>query len=906
LCELIAQEAGRIIDNSTFQVGLYHQADYIIQFMQIDGRRVPTPRHFDISEKQGIVGWIRKSHQSLLVHDFLAEKDSLPANLRTISDTPPRSAIFIPLMSGENAIGVMAAQSQEPNRFTAADLQRLTIIANQAATAITSAARYEQAKKRAEQLELVLTIAQKVNRTMELDEIFYLVVTLIHDTFNFHPVNIFSFDEKRGTAVLQASSLHDDIPGQRQIKTQRGLIGSAIRHHQTQIAIDTKHDDLYNPVTGDPLIDQGSLTTQSEMVIPLLIDDQLMGLLDVHSTAVGAFGTDERTVLETLATSIATAIHRTQQIAFQRRQSWFTNVQLQITDALNRATNLTDICHQVTHLLVMLTHAHQAAILLWQPDHNHYQGAAIAGTDNNVTSLFAQLQLDPSTWPPLTTTHDNQTHHTTQEPPPWLPLSPALVPPTPPETHLWPLIASQKMIGILLITAPPNSNNAATPQRTEFFRQISDKLALTIDNAQTHQAHQEEAWVTTALLQVAEAVNSHLQLADSLSTVIRFVPLLVGVPACISLIWDNNRHVYRAGPNYGLNLIGRELIESLEITDANFFDQGPSQQQDRSRYSTYYHLQLPRWLRVVLDVPTAYAFPLHGHGRLLGVLLVPPAIDGQRLSGRRVNLLTGIAHQATTAIINHQLYQEAQERDRLEQEIHVARQIQQSLIPNAAPAIPHLDILSYWQAARQVSGDFYDFLPFPDGRWGLIIADVADKGIPAALFMAISRTILRAVAYSRYEPAITLQRANEILCHDVTSDLFVTLFYAIWDPQTHTLTYANGGHNPPFFLQQNGDHQLLANTGAALGIFDDVTFTSQTIHLAPNDILVLYTDGVTEAINENWGQFDLSRLQQTVRQHQHQSAQQLLHAIQTAVSHHVGDTPQFDDITLVILKHLAS
>ncbi|HEX6383442.1 MAG TPA: PP2C family protein-serine/threonine phosphatase, partial [Anaerolineae bacterium] len=242
-----------------------------------------------------------------------------------------------------------------------------------------------------------------------------------------------------------------------------------------------------------------------------------------------------------------------------------------------------------------------------------------------------------------------------------------------------------------------------------------------------------------------------------------------------------------------------------------------------------------------------------------------------------------------------------------EQELSVAHEIQASLIPPGNPAIPGCSVASSWEAARQVSGDFYDFLQFSNGNWGVVVADVADKGVPAALFMALSRTILRTVAfsitYSRANPADILMRVNEIIINDAQSDLFVTLFYAVWQPQSRLLAYANAGHNPPLLLRQSGKTQLLSGDGMALGVLPNVKIEGKVVSVHPGDTLVIYTDGVTEAMNEDFDEFGMSRLHLTADTHKYRSAREIVEAIMRAVRDHAGGTPQFDDLTLVVMKH---
>ncbi len=210
--------------------------------------------------------------------------------------------------------------------------------------------------------------------------------------------------------------------------------------------------------------------------------------------------------------------------------------------------------------------------------------------------------------------------------------------------------------------------------------------------------------------------------------------------------------------------------------------------------------------------------------------------------------------------------------------------------------------------ARHVSGDFYDFISLPDFGpsdecWGVVIADVADKGVPAALFTALSRTLVRTVARSGQEPARALALANDLILADSHSDLFVTLFYAILDPEQCTLTYANAGHNLPLhFNGRSGQVTALEAKGMVMGVVPGIELEQKTIQLNQGDLVLFYTDGVTDALNDDIQEFGLERLKAVVEAHRDQAAPAVVQAINQAVSDFVGRAPQFDDLTLVVLK----
>jgi sigma-B regulation protein RsbU (phosphoserine phosphatase) len=239
------------------------------------------------------------------------------------------------------------------------------------------------------------------------------------------------------------------------------------------------------------------------------------------------------------------------------------------------------------------------------------------------------------------------------------------------------------------------------------------------------------------------------------------------------------------------------------------------------------------------------------------------------------------------------------------QELSVARKIQLSLLPKAPPVVPGWEFAAFYRPARMVGGDFYDFFDLPGkrGEWGIIIADVADKGVPSALYMALCRTVIRTVASSGRSPASTLQRANTVIIEDSRSDLFLSSFYTKLDTDTGRLIYANAGHNPTlWFRVSKGEFQTLSTPGIVLGVLEDIRLEEQRVDVATGDLLVFYTDGVTEAITPDEREFGVARLREVVAANAASGAQQILEAVVEAVDAFTGDVPPFDDLTLVVVK----
>jgi sigma-B regulation protein RsbU (phosphoserine phosphatase) len=548
LCQLVYEQAARLVDVSNFQLGVFAGQQYHIKLRYGHGVQQPAAQ-FDLSETGGIVGWVRDTRQPLIVHDFNAEMDRLPAKPRYISPNPPRSAVFVPMTTSEAVIGAIAIQSERVHAYTDMHLRMLSIIANQAAAAIQNARALQRERTRARQMELVSEVSNSTASLFDLPALLPRLVQAIQTAFGYYFVGIFLVDEL-GHIECAAASVPQIIGTRRKMGV--GLVGTAIAEGRPIRVDDTRADQrfLFEPLMPHAL---------SEAVLPLKIGDRVIGALDLESEREGAFNDEEARYLEVLAQQVAIAV--------------------------------------------------------------------------------------------------------------------------------------------------------------------------------------EDA----------------------------------------------------------------------------------------------------------------------------------------------------------------RMYEASIERKQLDQELNFAREIQTSFLPKVTPAVAGWSIAGGWQAARQVGGDFYDFIALPSGEWGIVIADVADKGVPAALFMVMSRTLMRAVSISGRAPADALRRVNHLIQSDSASDLFVTMLYARWEPGTGRVVFSNAGHNPPLLCTPDGV-DVLRSRGMALGVMEHVAVDSNEITLAPGDVLLFYTDGFTDALNSDYESFGMARLQQALQAARHLDAPGIVAALQKAVSDFAGDEPTFDDQTLVALK----
>jgi serine phosphatase RsbU (regulator of sigma subunit)/anti-sigma regulatory factor (Ser/Thr protein kinase) len=298
------------------------------------------------------------------------------------------------------------------------------------------------------------------------------------------------------------------------------------------------------------------------------------------------------------------------------------------------------------------------------------------------------------------------------------------------------------------------------------------------------------------------------------------------------------------------------------------------------------------------------AVPLVSQGELIGVLNLGPRLSEQDYSSDDRKLLDNLASQAAPALRVGQLVREqeaeAATRQRFEQELEVARLIQQNFLPKELPDLPGWQVSAYYRPAREVGGDFYDVIPLPDGRVAFVVGDVTDKGVPAALVMSATRSVLRASAQRLIEPGAVLERVNEHLCPDIPDKMFVTCLYGVLDPRTGLLRFANAGHDLPYVKTADGVVELRAR-GMPLGLMPGMAYEEKEAVLQPGESVLLHSDGVVEAHDPNRDMFGFPRLMETVAAAP--GGQELIDRVIAELEAFTGpDAEQEDDITMVTLE----
>ena len=309
----------------------------------------------------------------------------------------------------------------------------------------------------------------------------------------------------------------------------------------------------------------------------------------------------------------------------------------------------------------------------------------------------------------------------------------------------------------------------------------------------------------------------------------------------------------------------------------------------------------PRFKGITLDesIRSIMSVPLMLKSELMGTLTIYNKKGGGGFDEGDQRLLPAIAAYSAQIIDNARL---SRESAHMEEQVRLAYEIQRNLLPDAPPDIEGYDIAGASEPAQTVGGDYYDFIAMEDGRCAVCLGDVSGKGVPASLLMANIQATLRGQVLVNASVHETIERSNKLLEQSTDDEKFVTLFYGVLDPATHTLSFCNAGHERPFVLRATGGVERLDPGGMAIGVLEDVPFKEDVISLHPGDTVVIYSDGITDAINKSEEAFGEERLAAVIETHKDQPAAVLVKKIFDVVRKHEGDAQQFDDLTVVVVK----
>jgi sigma-B regulation protein RsbU (phosphoserine phosphatase) len=863
-------------------------------------RKAQSPLEVELG--QGLIGRAAQAGERIVVDDVRTDQ-----RFRFIPNLPEtKSEVVLPLKLEDRVLGVLDVQSDQLLAFHPNDLLILDALAANIARAVEGAQLYSSLRRRANQLALIAEVSDTVTSSLDLSKVMRKAVDLIHEKFGFPYAHLFTVHPNRRLIIYEAGS---GVRSQKQegyaisLDAQQGIIPWVARTGEVALANDVSREKRY---VSSPFLPDN---TNSELCVPLLFDQEVVGILDVQSDKPNAFTEDDRMLFEAVADNIASAIHNADLYSSEQWRRQVADSLREVAVLLSANVGVEQVLDEILTELNNTLPVDVSAIWLFE-DGDLYL-AAVNGCDadaleearrNSSEASIAMMSVLISEKPVIRRSGDAM----------W----PSGLAADFDENYssiAAPLRVGDQPVGVLTLahSTPGRYGHEAQAVTTTF----ASYAAVAIENARLYDSAQEQAYASAALLQVAQAVVSLNDLDEILGTIIRIMPILVGVDRCFLYLWDPDKEAFCPYEEYGLS-----EDDEIEFWDSEY-PLHTSPLLDAARDQTRL-LALPvakteslkDWLaKEALDeasenevLASSYQLlltvPLLIKNDIFGILLVQEAPGGLRFRARRLDIINGIAQQAALAVQNDRLQEEMVVRERLETEVQLARQIQQTFIPETLPPLSGWDVAARWRTARQVGGDFYDVMEFPGGRIGLFIADVADKGMPAALFMALTRTLVHAAVIETESPAEALRRVNNLLIPDTRQGMFVTAVYAVLYPDTGKLVYANAGHNPPLWLAQDSKVERLTRTGMALGVIEGERIEERFIKLTKGDCLLFYTDGLNESFSPDGDIFGEERIIAALQAGKEKSAEHILQIIETDLDEFVGDEDQADDLTMLLLR----
>lgn len=457
-----------------------------------------------------------------------------------------------------------------------------------------------------------------------------------------------------------------------------------------------------------------------------------------------------------------------------------------------------------------------------------------------------------------------------------------------------PLIGKGQMIGV--VEAINKIDGEFTGFDLDMLVGMNNQMAVAIDNAHLYRVVKQEALAKDLLYRIGKKLSGTLELAEVLHEVVDSMKQVVAFDAGAVYVVEPEESeieaLYSVGYDSGVDLrlnIGQGLAGHVAKSGEPVIV--PNVRAD------------DRYVNARDATCSEIAVPMLIEERVIGVFNLESdrigAFDNQAL-----DMLAAFASQAAISIERARLHKSVLESQRLRQQLSIARQIQQTFLPDANPKIVGYDITGWNIPSGEVGGDYYDFIKIVAGQTGIAIADVSGKGIPASLIMAAYRASLIAEIRNNYAIRTICRKVNNLLVESVQPGTFVTAVYGVLDSNNHILTFSNAGHSLPFVLRQSGDVEHLKQGGQAMGVTRDSTYEERPIFLNKGEIVVLYTDGVTEVFDPDGDEFGLERLVDVVAKNRDEPAVEIQRAIYEAVHGFASPQHVFDDFTMVIIKRL--
>ncbi|MEL7636993.1 MAG: SpoIIE family protein phosphatase [Anaerolineaceae bacterium] len=903
----LLQEVTRLI-HTQFGYPLVHLflVDYVPQMMVFKAGSGIKAAYYEENEVSypiqtipGLIPLAARTRNIQLSNDISSDPNYRPDSRH---DTMIGSELCLPLQFQGEVLGVLDVQSEKPNAFSSQDVEQLEILSQSIAIALRNASLYRTAQWRRNLAERYRETAEKISRNVDLQELVCYVIDQIPTIL---PVEFIGFWRKN--SKQEGLTLSDSWCRQPELcqaeplqKIEQGVWFSQVSSQENGIL---KPAD----VLSDPVQEQLNLPSDfSAVASPVSYHQQEYGVLTFHASSAGRYGPDSVNICSTFADYIGTALDKQRVEGEKVKQAWLTSILLDLAIETKNLTNLEELTSKIGQILIELIGGIAVGLVLETEQKDTI----------SLPNLHCPQILCPFTALPLYFNRKELIGSTDLVPQ----LSVARAGDFPELIHLLPqLIENGTVLAFPLQTQDQTlgyllhlSNDAYTQaepeevlekERFDILKGISQQAAISLQNIQMLEEKKEENRLSLRLLELGNIMSQAETFGAALDAACMRIITECDMEGLALLSYQQDAHTYILLENFIRDSENRYLKGESDIQipegeiDGVINNLGKSSSWNELICKTS---ETDLGSRTFQQLKTQ-AFPLEIGDEYYGLLLT--CDEEFKFNHRRIDYLKRASGQIALVFQNRRLRMIEQQRRQTEQELNLARRIQKTFLPEKLPDIPGYQLAVEWQTARQVGGDFYDVIPFGDGRFGMIVADVSDKGLPASLYMTVSRTLLRAVSREFTSPARTLEQVNHLLQLDSTQSFFVTLIYLILDTKSGELTYSIAGHNPPFILDTKKESATqLPKGGIALGLLEPITLTDVKLKLEPGQTIVLFTDGVSEPHNTEGKEYGQMRLQQVLTSITVLHPQEMIVKILNDLEDFQGADYFEDDRTLLLLK----
>lgn len=877
---------------------------------------------FDLDANIGVIPWVVQHGQTKRINNVKEEPLFLES---PYSQAIAGSEMAIPLKFGGEVLGVLDIQHEQINSFLGEDQQLMETLADNIAIAIRNARLYHSERWRRQVAESLRDVAGLFSEDTALKDILDAILVQLHKNLPCDIAGIWLFNsDSKEEMPLESRELY--LAAYQSVENFPSNVLDNITFVPDawiKTALINKQPTIRQPdETIGPIAKQYNLAQDySSIAAPLHTGEEILGVLTLIHHTPGRYGLESQNITSAYASYAAIAIENTRLYTSSQEQAWISTILLQVAQATQSLTNLNELVATIVRLTPMVVGVKGCALFLKEPESEIFSLYALYGIgESEFINLDQPLPLLNApildelilTREPLKVRHPKEDFNLPDRFTSFMEKDTLI---------LLPLVSRNELLGAFLLANETDTTSQKddfiSKERLRIIQGIIQQTAVAVENIRLLEAKQEEAYVSTVLLQTAQAIVSNTDLEDILDSIVNIMPILVGIDSSVIYLRDDANKRFLTSHAITKDGVDIEELLKMAYTDGDFPMLDTVFRNNRPIAFPFIESTLPPedWDLALPDegqmdptpilqsrYPLLMGFPLSVNEEMFGVLLAKDE-NYSTNRGRRFELLWGITQQASLAIQNDILNKEMRDRQSLEREFQLAREIQQTFLPDQMPELPGWEMDVHWETARQVGGDFYDYFLLPDGRLAFVIADVSDKGLAASLYMTVTRTLLRAAALEHKSPAKTLEHVNDLLLTNSQNGLFVTTFYGVLSLDDGLLIYTIAGHNPPMVIQHQ-THKVVefAKGGIALGALPDIHLQQTQVILNHGDCLVLYTDGVSEAFNLYDQMYGVKRLKRVLLTSDNESASSVLATLVADLKKFRANAPLSDDTTILAIS----